>query len=30
VPVGQALTMARIWDGYDLIGQLTRAVHVVG
>lgn len=28
VPVGQALAMHRIWDGYDLLAQLTRAIHV--
>lgn len=29
VPVGQALAMARFWDGLDLPGQLVRHVHVV-
>lgn len=30
VPVGQALNMARFWDGLDLPGQLVRHVHLVG
>ncbi len=30
VPVGQALQMARFWDGYDLASELVRHVHVVG
>jgi len=30
VPVGQALTMARYWDGYDLRAEFLRHVHVVG
>ena len=30
VPVGQALHLARFWDGYDLLAQLVRNVHVVG
>ncbi|MGE0549194.1 MAG: acyl-CoA reductase [Kofleriaceae bacterium] len=30
VPVGRALSLARIWDGYDLDAQLVRSVHVVG
>lgn len=30
VPVGQALTMARFWDGLDLTDQFVRHVHVVG
>lgn len=30
VPVGQALQLARFWDGYDLIGQFTRNIHVPG
>ncbi|MEZ4399772.1 MAG: acyl-CoA reductase [Kofleriaceae bacterium] len=29
VPVGQALQMARYWDGYDLVDQFLRHVHVV-
>ena len=29
VPVGQALALARFWDGYDLMAQLVRNVHVV-
>ncbi len=29
VPVGQALSLARFWDGYDLMAQLVRNVHVV-
>jgi len=28
VPVGQALDMGLFWDGYDLIGQLSRVVAV--
>jgi hypothetical protein len=28
VPVGQALTFHRLWDGYDLLRELTRLVHV--
>lgn len=29
VPVGQALQMARFWDGYDLGNQFVRHVHLV-
>ncbi len=29
VPVGQALHLARFWDGYDLGAELVRNVHVV-
>ena len=29
VPVGQALQMARFWDGYDLANELVRHVHVI-
>jgi hypothetical protein len=29
VPVGRALALARIWDGYDLGAELVRSVHVV-
>lgn len=28
VPIGQALDIGVIWDGYDLIGTLSRIVHV--
>jgi hypothetical protein len=28
-PVGQALQLARFWDGYDLGAELVRNVHVV-
>jgi len=28
VPVGQALTFDRFWDGYDLLGSFTRCVVV--
>lgn len=28
VPVGQALDFNHIWDGYDLLNELTRAVHI--
>ncbi|MEZ4362723.1 MAG: acyl-CoA reductase [Kofleriaceae bacterium] len=28
VPVGQALQMARFWDGYDLASEFVRRVHV--
>jgi len=27
VPFGEALTFGRYWDGYDLLGELTRRVH---
>jgi len=30
VPVGQALSMARFWDGLDLTAQFVRHVHIVG
>jgi hypothetical protein len=30
VPVGQALTFHRFWDGYDLLQALSRRVHIVG
>ena len=30
VPVGQALSMARFWDGLDLTNQLVRHVHLIG
>ncbi|MGE0869040.1 MAG: acyl-CoA reductase [Kofleriaceae bacterium] len=30
VPIGRALSLARIWDGYDLDAQLVRSIHVVG
>jgi hypothetical protein len=30
VPVGEALTFNRYWDGYDLLQELTRGVHLVG
>ncbi len=29
VPVGRALKLARIWDGYDLAAELVRHVHIV-
>ena len=28
VPIGQALTFNRFWDGYDLLQELTRRVWV--
>ncbi len=28
VPIGQALSFHRFWDGYDLLQELTRLVHV--
>jgi hypothetical protein len=28
VPVGEALTFGSLWDGYDLLAELTRTVHV--
>lgn len=28
VPIGQALSFSRFWDGYDLLGSLTRLVTV--
>lgn len=28
VPIGQALTFDHIWDGYDLLGELTRTVRL--
>ena len=28
VPFGEALTFSRFWDGYDLLLELTRRVHV--
>lgn len=30
VPVGQALNFSEIWDGYDLLAQLSRQVQLVG
>lgn len=30
VPVGQALQMARFWDGYDLAAEMVRRVHLPG
>ena len=29
VPIGQALSFGRIWDGYDLLRELVRAVYIV-
>jgi hypothetical protein len=28
VPTGQALTFNRFWDGYDLLQELTRCIHI--
>lgn len=28
VPVGEALSFGRFWDGYDLLGEMTQRVHV--
>ena len=28
VPIGQALTFNRFWDGYDLLQEMTRRVHI--
>lgn len=28
VPMGQALSFGSLWDGYDLLAELTRTVHV--
>jgi hypothetical protein len=30
VPIGQALNFHRFWDGYDLLQELTRLVHIGG
>jgi hypothetical protein len=30
VPVGQALSFQRFWDGYDLLQELTRHVYIGG
>jgi hypothetical protein len=30
VPIGQALNFHRYWDGYDLLQQLTRRIHIRG
>lgn len=30
VPIGQALTFGRFWDGYDLLQAFTRRVHIEG
>jgi hypothetical protein len=30
VQFGDALTFGSLWDGYDLLAELTRTVHVVG
>jgi hypothetical protein len=29
VPFGDALSFGRFWDGYDLLAELTRTIHVV-
>lgn len=30
VPIGQALNFGNIWDGWDLISEMTRLVHIIG
>jgi hypothetical protein len=30
VPFGEALSFSSVWDGYDLLAELTRTIEVIG